>query len=97
LSDGSDRPLFPQVGPMNAYGNVAPGTIVGNAFGLQVVLCPSLSGFVAVGNPIGFEVFEQAKGAISVDAADGSLSRFIKFRGYLATLAIQPSMFVWND
>jgi HK97 family phage prohead protease len=94
LSDTADRPLFPQVGPMNAYGNVTPGTLVGNAFGLQVVLCPSLTGFYAVGNPMGFEVFEQAKGAISVDAADGSLSRFIKFRGYIAGLAIQPSMFV---
>lgn len=94
LTDTADRPLFPQVGPMNAFGNVAPGTLAGNAFGLQVVIAPHLADFAAVAMPDGFEIFEQAKGAISVEAADGSLSRFIKWRGYLATLMIDDTKFV---
>jgi HK97 family phage prohead protease len=95
LCDDSGRPLFPQLAPMNAFGNVTPGNLNGTAFGLSVVVLPYLSaGFVAVGNAMGFEVFEQAKGAISVEAADGSLSRYIKFRGYLASLMIDDNMFV---
>jgi HK97 family phage prohead protease len=94
LSDTADRPLFPQVGPMNAYGNVSPGTLVGNAFGLSVVVTPYNSDFLAVGNADGFEIFEQQKGAISAEANDGSLSRTIAFRGYLATLMIDAAKFV---
>jgi HK97 family phage major capsid protein len=94
LSDTADRPLFPQVGPMNAYGNVSPGSLAGNAFGLSVVVTPYNSDFLAVGNADGFEIYEQQKGAIQVEAADGSLSRYIKFRGYLATLMIDASKFV---
>ena len=94
LSDTADRPLFPQIGPMNAYGNVTPGSLSGNAFGLTVVVTPYNSDFLAIGNPDGFEIYEQQKGAIQVEAADGSLSRYIKFRGYLATLMIDASKFV---
>jgi hypothetical protein len=98
LIDDAGRPLFPQVGPMNAFGNVAVGNLTGTAFGLSVVVLPYLTtGFVAVGNAMGFEVFEQAKGAISVEAADGSLSRYIKFRGYLASLMIDNNMFVKRE
>lgn len=94
LSDTADRPLFPQVGPMNAFGNVSPTSLVGNAFGLQVVVTPYNSDFLAVGNADGFEIFEQPKGAISAEANDGSLSRTIAFRGYLATLMIDAAKFV---
>ena len=94
LSDTADRPLFPQVGPMNAFGNVSPGTLNANAFGLSVVVCPYESDFLAIGAADGFEIFEQQKGAIQVEAADGSLSKYIKFRGYLATLMIDASKFV---
>jgi hypothetical protein len=38
LSDSSKRPLFPQIGPMNAFGNLTPGQPAGNAFGLSVVV-----------------------------------------------------------
>jgi hypothetical protein len=38
LSDTSNRPLFPQVGPMNAYGNLGVNEYGGNAFGLSVVV-----------------------------------------------------------
>jgi hypothetical protein len=98
LCDEQGRPLFPQVGPMNAFGNVTPGNLNGMAFGLSVVVLPYLSsGFVAVGNADGFEVFEQMKGAISVEASDGSLSRYIKFRGYLASLMIDSNKFVKRE
>jgi len=94
LSDTADRPLFPQVGPMNAFGNVQPGTLSANAFGLSVVVCPYESDFLAIGAADGFEIYEQQKGAIQVEATDGSLARIIKFRGYLATLMIDASKFV---
>jgi len=94
LSDTADRPLFPQVGPMNAFGNVSPGTLNANAFGLSVVVCPYESDFMAIGAADGFEIYEQQKGAVQVEATDGSLSRIIKFRGYLATLMLDSSKFV---
>ena len=95
LVDDAGRPLFPQIGPMNAFGAVSPGAIVGNAFGLSVVVDRNFAADTAiVGHPDGFEIFEQQKGAIQVEAADGSLSRYIKFRGYFSTLMIDASKFV---
>jgi HK97 family phage prohead protease len=95
LEDGQGRPLFPQVGPMNAYGNLAPGTSSAVAFGLSVVVDRNFNtGDMVIGHPDGFEIYEQPKGAISVEAADGSLSRFIKFRGYFATLMIDDTKFI---
>ena len=95
LVDGQDRPLFPQVGPMNAFGNMAPGQSSAVAFGLQVVVDRNFaSGTLAIGHPDGFEIYEQPKGAIAVEAADGSLSRYIKFRGYFATLMIDDTKFI---
>ena len=94
LSDTADRPLFPQVGPMNAYGQLAPGNTSGNAFGLQVVVDRNFaSGTLIVGNPEGFEIFEQQKGAISLDNPS-TLSRTLAWRGYFATLMIDPTKFV---
>ena len=94
LSDTSDRPLFPQIGPMNAFGNLAPGQVNGVAFGLQVVVDRNFAAdTVIVGDASGFEIFEQQKGAISVDVPS-TLSRTIAFRGYLATLMIDSSKFV---
>ena len=94
LSDTADRPLFPQIGPMNAFGNLAPGQVNGVAFGLQVVVDRNFAGdTVIVGDASGYEIFEQQKGAISVDVPS-TLSRTIAFRGYLATLMIDSSKFV---
>ena len=94
LSDSSKRPLFPQIGPMNAFGNLAPGQVNGVAFGLQVVVDRNFAAdTVIVGDASGFEIFEQQKGAISVDVPS-TLSRTIAFRGYLATLMIDSSKFV---
>jgi uncharacterized protein len=63
LSDTSDRPLFPQIGPMNAFGNLAPGQVNGVAFGLQVVVDRNFAGdTVIVGDASGYEMFEHAEG-----------------------------------
>jgi hypothetical protein len=79
---------------MNAFGTLQPGGTTGNAFGLTVVVDRNFaSGTIIIGDPSGFEIFEQQKGAIQVEAADGSLSRYIKFRGYFATLMIDAQKF----
>ena len=94
LSDSSKRPLFPQIGPMNAFGNLAPGQVDGNAFGLQVVVDRNFAAAtIILGDASGYEIFEQQKGAISIDVPS-TLSRTIAFRGYLATLMIDSSKFV---
>ena len=94
LSDDSGRPLFPQVGPMNAFGNLAPGQYNGNAFGLQVVVDRNFaSGVAIVADASGFELFEQQKGAMSIESPS-TLSRTLAFRGYFAALMIDNSKFV---
>lgn len=94
LVDSSGRPLFPQAGPMNAYGAVSPVANGGNAWGLQVVVDRNFAAdTVIVGDPSGFEIFEQQKGAISQDNAS-TISRTIAFRGYFATLMIDATKFV---
>ena len=97
LEDGSGRPLFPQVGPMNAYGALSPNSDAGNAFGLRVVVDSNLaSGTLLIGSTTdgAFRFYEQNKGALSVEAADGSLSRYIKFRGYVATAMVDSTKFI---
>jgi hypothetical protein len=97
LSDTADRPLFPQIGPMNAFGSLAPGQANGNAFGLQVVVDRNFNAATTIiGDASGYELFEQQKGAIVADLGSGAatLSRTIAFRGYFAALMIDPSKFV---
>lgn len=94
LVDSSKRPLFPQVGPMNAYGAMTPGSDQAVAFGLRVVVDRNFaSGTAIVGDPSGFEIFEQQKGAISIDNPS-TISRTIAWRGYFATLMIDETKFV---
>jgi len=94
LVDTANRPLFPQAGPTNAFGQVAPGVAAGNAFGLTVVVDRNFaSNTLIIGAPDGFEIFEQQKGAISIDVPS-TLSRTIAFRGYFATLMIDETKFV---
>ena len=94
LSDSSKRPLFPQVGPMNAFGNLAPGQVNGNAFGLQVVVDRNFNAATTIiGDATGLELFEQQKGSISLDNPS-TLSRTVAFRGYFAGLVIDSSKFV---
>ena len=94
LSDGSDRPLFPQVGPMNAFGDLGPTQYEGMAFGLRVVPDRNFAAdTVIIGDASGYELFEQAKGAISIDVPS-TMSRTLAFRGYFATLMMDETKFV---
>lgn len=94
LVDGSGRPLFPQVGPMNAFGSMSPGSTDAVAFGLRVVVDRNFAAdTVIVGDASGFEIFEQQKGAISIDNPS-TISRTIAWRGYFATLMIDDKKFV---
>ena len=86
--------MFPQIGPMNAFGNLAPGQANGNAFGLQVVVDRNFTeSTLIVGDPSGYEIFEQQKGAISIDVPS-TLSRTLAFIGYFATLMIDATKFI---
>jgi len=96
LSDDAGRPLFSTYGQsVNSFGSLAPNSLAGTAFGMNICVDRNLpSGTLILGDPTGFEVFEQQKGAISVESADGALSRYLKFRGYLAGLMIDDTKFI---
>jgi HK97 family phage prohead protease len=94
LSDTAGRPLFPNLNAQNAMGAVAVTSDVGTAFGCRVVRDRNFaSNTLILGDSSGFEIFESQKGAISVDVPS-TLSRTIAFRGYFATLMIDPDKFV---
>ena len=94
--DQQGRPLFPILSPVNAFGQgVGPTSVSGNVFGLSLVVDRNFANETLImGDPSGFEIFEQPKGAVQAEATDGSLSRIIKFRGYFATLMMDPKKFV---
>ena len=94
LVDTAGRPLFPQVGPMNAFGTVQAGATDAVAFGLRVVVDRNFAAdTVIVGDASGFEIFEQQKGALSLESPS-TLSRTLSFHGYFATLMIDNTKFV---
>lgn len=99
LVDTAGRPLFPNVGPMNAVGTGASAsTFNGNAFGLSLVVDRNITvNSPYVGDSSGFECWEQQKGAVSVELADGALGRVIKFRGYFSSVMIDGTKFVTKD
>ena len=98
LTDNSGRPLFPNVGPQNAFGTTAASNFNGNAFGLNLVVDRNLTAAgvsnLYVGDSTGFEAWEQQKGAVSVELSDGALGRVIKFRGYFSSVMIDATKFV---
>ena len=94
LVDTAGRPLFPEVGPMNALGTASAASYAGKAFGLNVVVDRNFAAdTVIVGDPSGFEIFEQQKGALSLESPS-TLSRTLSWHGYFATLMIDPTKFV---
>lgn len=98
LSDTSGRPIFVQAqnGPMNSQGVLSPASLTGSAWGMSVVVDPNFSaGFLGIGNAMGFEVYEDLRGALSVDVPN-QLSRTVAFYGYMGTLMIEPTMFIKN-
>ena len=96
LEDGSGRPLFPTVGPMNAYGSMSPGSTGMTAFGLQVVVDPNFvdtsNGTIIIGDRIGFEVFEQQKGFLRVQDATIRGTN-ISWLGYFSTLMLDVNRY----
>ena len=98
LVDDAGRPLFPNVGPQNAFGTTAASNFNGNAFGLNLVVDRNLTNGdgkeVYVGDSTGFECWEQQRGAVSVELSDGALGRVIKFRGYFSSVMMDATKFV---
>jgi hypothetical protein len=96
LDDVSGRPLFPQVGPMNAFGTMNAGSREAVVFGLRLVVDTNFAakttivGAAATG---AFRCYEQQKGAISLDNPS-TLSRTIAFRGYFAPKMIDANQFM---
>jgi HK97 family phage prohead protease len=96
LTGTDDRPLFPQVGPMNAFGTMNPGSREALVFGLRLVVDTNFAakttivGAAATG---AFRCYETQKGAISLDNPS-TLSRTIAFRGYFAPKMIDATKFV---
>jgi HK97 family phage prohead protease len=94
LTDTTGRPLFPQVGPMNAFGTIQANSADAVAFGLRIVVDRNFAAdTVIVGDPSGFEIFEQQRGALTLESPS-TLSRVLSFHGYFATLMIDPTKFV---
>jgi hypothetical protein len=79
---------------MNAFGTMTAGSVDATAFGLKVVVDRNFAaGTLIIGDGSGYELFEQQKGAISIESPS-TLSRTIAFRGYFAALMIDPTKFV---
>ena len=63
-------------------------------FGLRVVVDRNFAAdTVIVGDASGFEIFEQQKGALSLESPS-TLSRTLSFHGYFSTLMIDSTKFV---
>jgi len=95
LVDSTGRALFPNLGPMNATGNLNVTTNDGGfAFGLRVVVDRNLADDVLIiADPTGAEFYEQVKGALMIQAPS-TASMTIAWRGYAAAKVIDSSKFV---
>ena len=96
LVDSTKRPVFPQIGAMNAPGQLSANSWNGNPLGLVLVVDKDTPGSFmghAAGPAAGFEFYEQQKGAISVDVPS-TLGRTIAYRGYAASFMADATKFV---
>jgi HK97 family phage prohead protease len=96
LVDSTGRPVFPQIGAMNAPGELSAANWNGNPLGLVLVVDKNAPGSFmghAAGPAAGFEFFEMQKGAISVDVPS-TLGRTIAYRGYAASFMADATKFV---
>jgi hypothetical protein len=96
LVDTTGRPVFPQIGAMNAPGELSAANWNGNPLGLVLVVDKNAPGSFmghAAGPAAGFEFFEMQKGAISVDVPS-TLGRTIAYRGYAASFMADATKFV---
>lgn len=86
--------IFPAVGPMNAAGSMNPGSFTVAGLGLRVVVSNRFApGTMILGHPLGIELYEQNKGSIRVEKPS-TLSVELAWRGYFASLVIEPGAFV---
>jgi phage head maturation protease len=86
--------LFVQVGPSNAAGTMTPGSFEIAGLGLRAIVSNKFAaGTMIVGNPVGIELYEQAKGTVRVDQPANASIR-LAVRGYFASLVIEPGAFV---
>lgn len=98
LCDLQGRPVFPSLAPMNAAGVSSAATWNGNPLGLELVVDKNLAEdtFIvghAAGPAAGFEIYEQNRGAVTVDQPS-TLSRQVAYRGYIATFMANADVFV---
>ena len=103
LADTTGRPLFPNLGPQNALGNLEASFGQGMAFGLNVVVDRNFADETVIlgcagtspGNPTGagFECYGLPQGAIAIDVPS-QLARTLAFRGQFAVLMIDDTKFV---
>lgn len=92
-STGGDF-IFPSLNPSNAFGRLDAGTLNGSPAGLELVVSPQFAaGTFIVGRPDGMRLFEQQKGAISVDQP-ATLSVRVAWRGYFAAAFLDANKYV---
>jgi hypothetical protein len=85
LVDLQGRPLYPNLGPVNAPGTMNVASFDGAPMGLKLVVSPAFrQGFVALGVSRLLEQFEMNKGLVMVPQP-ATLSVQIAYRGYFAT------------
>jgi len=86
--------IFPALGPSNAAGVMNPGSFTVAGLGLTVVVSNKFAdGTMILGHPLGIELYEMSKGSIRVEKPS-TMSVELAFRGYFASLVIEPGAFV---
>jgi HK97 family phage prohead protease len=105
LTDNQDRPVFPQISPINGIGNLPGGVtsfngnplglnlIVSNQVGAQTVGNKTAKEYIWLMNSRGLEVYEQFKGFLR-DENPGNLSVTLAVRGYFAAQIIDAKTIV---
>ncbi len=103
----NDMPVFPQTAPINGIGTLpgGAGSYNGNPLGLQLVVSNQITDqeivqapneakdYLFVANARFMEVYENQKGAISVEVPS-TLGRQLSFRGYFSSVVMDADM-VW--
>ena len=103
LVDGAQRPVFPQIAPLNGIGTL-PGGVTsynGNPLGLNLIVSNQVTDqsygtkdadeMVWIMNTRGIEVYEQYKGFLR-DESVGTLGVTIAVRGYFAAKVIDATL-----
>ena len=105
LVDGQNRPVFPQISPINGIGNLPGGVTdyTGNPLGLSLVVSNQVGEqevgnkdakeYIWLMNARGVEVYENFKGFIR-DESPGTLAVTIAVRGYFAAHVIDDKVIV---